>query len=401
MTAFRYEAIDPNGRKKRGTITADSMRRARREIRNTGLTPIAIKSIREQSRPFFRRKPRPPFRDVLAATRQLATLIDATMPVEEALLAVSTQMKGSPVAEKFLSVRERIIEGWRLSDAMAEHPETFSELYRGIVASGQASGRLGQVMLRLADMQEKNRAMQMKAITSLIYPAIVMIVATLVVWGLMRFVVPKIVDQISTTGASLPLITKIVIAISAFVGTWGWLMLLVIVAMVIGTIYLRRQPGGRRAIDRAVLSVPIIGTLARELDAARFSRTLSTLFASGTPLLESLTAARQTVNNSYIQRELDKTLVSVREGASVSNAVRRAGVFPPMMASMMAAGERSGHLPELLEKTADQMEQGFDTVVTTALRLLEPMVIVILGGVVMIIVLAIMLPILQINTMAL
>lgn len=402
MTAFRYEAVDASGRRKRGVINADTQRRARKDIQGAGLTPVSIKSMRERaSQDAGGRVKTPAAKDTIAATRQLATLIDASTTVEEALAAVGSQMKGAPMGEILMAVRGRIIEGWRLSDALAEYPKVFSPLYRGIVAAGEASGNLGPVMLRLADMVEKNRAMMMKAVTALIYPAAICVVAVLVVGALMHFVVPPIVDQFTNRDQTLPFLTQVVIGTSEFLGAWGWLVLLLFVGGIGLIWYLRKQAGPRRAMDRWILTIPLIGALARDLDAARFARTLSTLFASGAPLLDSLQAARRTVTNAHIHAQLEKTLTSVREGASLSNGVRRAEVFPPMMASMIAAGEKSGALPSLLEKTAEQMEEGFDTAVTVTLRLLEPAVVVGLGVVVLAIIMAIMLPLLQINTMAL
>ncbi len=403
MTAFRYEAVDTTGRKKKGVITADTQRRARKDIQAAGLTPISIKSVRgrEGTANATGRTKNPNAAELFAGTRQLATLIDAATPVEEALAAVGAQMKGSPMSDILLSVRARIIEGWRLSDALGEYPKTFNALYRGIVAAGEASGNLGPVMLRLADMVEKNRAMMMGAITALIYPAAILVVAVLVVGALMRFVVPQIVSQFAGRSETLPFITRLVIGASDFVRDWGWLVALAFIASGLIIWQVRKRPALKRAMDRWFLSLPVLGGLLRDLDTARFARTLATLFASGAPLLDSLQAARRTVTNAHIYDRLDVTLTSVREGASLSAGVRRAEVFPPMMASMIAAGERSGALPELLEKTANQMEQGFDAAVTVALRLLEPAVIVLLGAVVLVIIMAIMMPILQINTLAL
>ncbi|MEM9989950.1 MAG: type II secretion system F family protein, partial [Pseudomonadota bacterium] len=240
----------------------------------------------------------------------------------------------------------------------------------------------------------------MKALTSLIYPAAIFIVAIAVIVALMNFVVPQIVTQFSGRGQALPFLTVLVIGASDFIRHWGWLVGLLIIFAGIAIWQARRQPRSKQMMDKAILQLPLIGGLARDLDAARFARTLATLFASGAPLLDSLRAARRTVTNAHIYEQLEITLTGVREGASLSAGVRRAEVFPPMMASMIAAGERSGSLPALLEKTASQMEQTFDTTVTVALRLLEPAVIVTLGVVVLVIVLAIMLPILQMNTMA-
>ncbi|MEO1041001.1 MAG: type II secretion system inner membrane protein GspF [Pseudomonadota bacterium] len=402
MTAFRYEAVDAKGKRRRGVVNADTLRRARRDVVAAGLTPVSIGEASEGiTLPFQGGGNVPKRKDVIAATRQLAILVEAAMPVEEALAAVAMQMEGSGTAQVLTSVRNRVIEGWRLSKALGEHPKVFSQLYIGIVASGETSGELGTVLRRLADMQERNQAMAQKAQQALIYPACIFVVAIGVVWALMTFVVPRMVEQFARMdGVSLPLPTKIVIGTSAFIGAWGWLVLIVIVGAGIGFWWLRRQKAPRLMIDRFMLKVPVLGGLMQELDAARFARTLATLFAAGTPLLDALEGARRTLSNAFIAQEIGGAVVGVREGAALSIAVRRAAVFPPIMASMIAAGERAGKLPEMLERTASQMEMGFETATTTAVRLLEPAVIVLLGLVVMVIVLSIMLPILQINQMA-
>mgnify|MGYP006266582867 CR=1 FL=1 len=403
MTAFRYEAVDAAGRKRRGTVEAETLRRARREVAASGLTLLSIGETTDK--PLFslgRGKPAPKRADVIAATRQLATLVDAAMPVEEALAAVAAQMEGSRVSEVLTSVRGRVVEGWRLSRALGEHPRAFGALYRGIVASGETSGDLGTVLTRLADMQERNQQMAQKAQQALIYPACIFIVAIGVVWGLMTFVVPRMVEQFSRLdGVELPLPTRIVMGTSELVGQWGWLAALVVVGFGVGLWQARKRERARLVIDRLTLKLPVIGGLMRELDAARFARTLSTLFAAGAPLLEALEGARKTLANAHIRHEIAGATTAVREGASLAAAIRRAAVFPPIMASMIAAGERSGALAELLARTATQMETSFETATATALKLLEPAVIVLLGLIVMLIVLSIMLPILQINQMAL
>lgn len=404
MTAFRYEAVDANGKKRRGTVEAETARRARQEVIGAGLTLLALNEASSGGAMptigLSHRQKSPKGKDVIAATRQLATLIDASMPIEEALGAVAQQEDGSPTARVLTAVRTRVVEGWRMSDALAEHPKSFSNLYVGIVAAGETSGTLGPVLGRLADMLERNRAILSKAAMALIYPMVILFVAVAVVWGMMRFIVPKMVAQFSDMGADLPWITRVIVSLSDFVRSSGLFVLIAILAAVAAFVWARRQAGPRRAIDRFVLRLPIVGPLARDLDAARFARTLSTLFASGTPLLDALQGARRTVTNTHIRKELETTMTGVREGTSLSGAIRRAGVFPPMMASMVAAGERSGALPEMLEKTADQMEAGFEQATTLALRLLEPAVIVTLGAVVLVIMLAIMLPILDLNSFA-
>ena len=403
MTAFRYEAVDAGGRKRRGTIQADTARRARQELTGGGLTLLALAESAHGTGTglkLFSNEKAAKAKDVIAATRQLATLIEASMPVEEALGAVAQQEEGTPVARTLTAVRTKVVEGWKLSDALAQHPKAFSGLYVGIVAAGEQSGTLGPVLARLADMLERNRAILSKAITALIYPLVILVVDVAVVWAMMTFVVPKMVEQFEDMGAELPWITQFVIGASDFIRSYGLVVLIAILAAVAAFVWARRQAGPRRAIDRTVLKLPVIGPLARDLDAARFARTLSTLFASGTPLLDALGGARRTVTNSHVSHVLEGTMTGVREGASLSGSVRKADVFPPMMASMIAAGERAGKLPEMLEKTADQMEAGFERATTLALRLLEPAVIVSLGLVVLVIMLAIMMPILQINQLA-
>ncbi|MEM9234077.1 MAG: type II secretion system F family protein, partial [Pseudomonadota bacterium] len=235
MTSFRYEAVDAGGRRRKGVVSADTQRRARREIQNAGLTPLSIKAVGERAEPGTRKRtPRASQKDVIAATRQLATLIDASTTVEEALSAVASQMKGSALSEMLLAIRTRIIEGWKLSDALAEYPRSFSPLYRGIVAAGESSGNLGPVLLRLADMLEKNRAMATKALSALIYPAVIFVVAILVVTALMNFVVPQIVSQFTRSGDDLPFITDAMIALSNFLRSWGWLLLLVLIGVGVG-----------------------------------------------------------------------------------------------------------------------------------------------------------------------
>ena len=403
MTAFRFEAVDKAGKKTRGTVEAENLRRARREVIARGLTPLSVGEVQQRNvLALFNGPPVPKKGEVIAATRQLATLVDAAMPVEEALQAVAQQMDGQVIARVLTAVRARVIEGWRLSRALSEHPKAFNDLYRGIVASGETSGDLGTVLGRLADMQERNQQMSQKAIQALIYPAAIFCVAIGVIWALMSFVVPRMVEQFSRMdGVQLPLPTQIVIGASEFVGSWGWLVVLVVIASGVGFWQARRRERTRLLIDRWMVKVPVIGRFVVELDAARFARTLATLFAAGAPLLDALDGARRTLTNSHIQQEIAGATSQVREGASLAVAIRRAGVFPPIMASMIAAGERSGALADMLSRTAQQMEGSFETATTTAIRLLEPVVIVFLGLIVMLIVLSVMLPILQINNMAL
>lgn len=399
MATFHYEALDAAGRTKKGVLTADSQRLARQELKKTGLLPVSLEPVTAEKGGTTGARKRIREGDLVLATRQMATLVDASMPVEEALQAVSTEMDRPGIRQIFLSIRERVMEGWKMSDALAEHPRSFSALFRGVIASGEASGEFGKVLSRLADMLEKNRAIRMKALMALIYPAFLLIVMLMVISGLMIFVIPKIVEQFDTLGGKLPFLTRAVIGISDFLANWGLWLLLALVAGMIGFSQGLRLPAFRLGVDRFVLRLPIIGNLARQLDAARFSRTLATLTAAGTPLLPALQAARQTVVNRETDRRIASVVTGVSEGAALSGAIRKSAAFPPMLSYMIAAGERSGDMSPMLEKTAATMESEFDTVITLALRLIEPLIIIIMGALVLCIVLAIMLPILQINTL--
>lgn len=401
MPSFEYEAVDVAGRPKRGVVSAENARLARGELRRLNLTPVRVAAPRERAQKSGGRGvPRLFPADLEMATRQLHALLAAGTPVEEALNAVALQTDKPRARARLLAVRERVLEGWRLADALAEDPKSFSPVYRAVVAAGEASGDLGKVLDRLAAMLEKNRSMMNKAVGALIYPLVLFLVAGSVVAGLMVFVVPKIVDQFNTYDAKLPLLTSVVIAVSDLLARFGLIGLAALAAGAAGLSQALKAPAFRVAFDRALLRTPVVGRLLRGLDGARFARTLSTLFAGGAPLLDSMSGAQRTVSNAWMRTRLDQSISMVREGSSLAAALKRAAVLPPMMAHMVAAGERAGAVPALLDKAAAQLEDEFDTATTVALRLLEPLIIVAMGGAVMVIVLSIMLPILKLNTLA-
>ena len=402
MPTFEYEALDAGGRSKRGVVTAESARRARLELRRLKLTPVAISAASEgrASDGGKAKTPRISAGQLPAVTRQLSVLLGAGTPLEEALGAIALQAENPAVRARLIGVRERVTEGRRFADALAEDPKSFPALYRAVVAAGETSGDLGPVLARLATMLEKNRSMRSKAVGSLIYPVALVFFAGGIVTALMTLVVPRIVTQFEAFGAELPFITRAVIAVSEFIGAYG---LYILLAALIGAVAFwqgMRQPAFKREVDRSVLRLPIIGKLLRGLDGARFARTLATLVAGGAPLLDSLNGARRTVMNAYMRERLEGAVDQVREGASLAAAFKRANVLPPMMMHMVAAGERAGELPLMLDKSADQLEEEFDTASAVTLRLLEPSIIFAMGGVVAIIVVSIMLPMLQLNRLA-
>ncbi len=402
MPAFEYEALDFGGRTKKGVLSADSQRQARQELRRMKLTPLRLSAPRSERKAgaFGPEKPRVKPAQLVMMTRQLSALIGAGTPLEEALNAVAVQSESAPARTRILSVRERVMEGWRFADALAEDEKSFPALYRAVIAAGETSGDLGGVLDRLASMLEKNRAIKNKAVASLIYPAALTMIAGGVVTALMVFVVPKIIDQFNSFNAELPFLTKVVVGLSNWTVSYGLLALLFIAVLAVGFWRAMKQARFKLAVDRFMLKFPVFGRLSRSVDGARFARTLATLFSGGAPLLDSLVGAQRTVSNSYIRSRLDRTVTMVGEGSSLAAAIKRADVLPPMLTHMIAAGERAGALSELLDKAALQLEEEFDTASTVALRLLEPAIIVAMGGAVLVIVLSILLPILRINTLA-
>ncbi len=407
MAAFEYEALDTGGRRKKGVITADTMRLARKELRARKLVPVRLnESSRQRSEPTgaVSGLKLPSFnrglaaRDLALVTRQLATLINASAPVEEALQAIALQAEKPGVRNTLFSVRSGVMEGLRLSQAMAQQPHVFSPLFRSMVAAGEGSGTLGPVLERLADHLENGQKMRAKVTAALVYPSLLAVTAIGVVAMLMAFVVPKVVDQFDSLGRELPSLTKVIIAISDGVRDFGPFVL---GALVLGVLVIARglrNPAFRKRVDHMVLSIPVIGKLIRELHAARLARTMAALVSSGTPVLEGLNAARNTVRNTVMQEAIADASMQVSEGTSLSAALRRTKAFPPLVVYMAAMGEKSGTLDSMLTKAADYLEAEFEALTSAALSMLEPAIIIIMGFVVGTIVMAILLPMLQFNS---
>lgn len=401
MPSFDYEALDASGRARKGVINAESARLARAELRRVRLTPIAISAAADKQKAGAgKKKKHISSGQLVASTRQLAVLLSAGVPLEEAIGAVALQTDNESARKRLLSVRERVTEGWRFSDALGEHGKSFPQLYRSVVAAGETSGDLAGVLDRLATMLEKNRSMRNKALGSMIYPIALALVAGGVITALMTLVVPKIIVQFEAFNAQLPLVTRFVIGLSGFIGAYGPAILISIVLLSIGLWQGLKRPAFKQRFDRQMLGWPIIGNLLRGLDGARFARTLSTLVAGGAPLLDAMRGAGDTVANAHVKTRIARATDQVREGASLAAALKKAAVLPSMMVHMISAGERAGQVPTMLDNAAAQLEEEFETATSVALRLLEPMIIILMGGVVMMIVVSIMLPMLQLNSLA-
>jgi general secretion pathway protein F len=406
MAAFEYEALDALGRTRKGVVSAETPRLARRELRQNRLVPVRVSPAATPREGVMSRLPRlfvPRIgtSEVMLVTRQLATMISAAAPVEEALRAVALQTENKAFQTILFAVRTSVTEGAKLSEALARHPGVFSALYISLVGAGEMSGALGAILERLADHLERTGRMRAKVTIALVYPSVLAAVAGFVVLVLLMFVVPKVVEQFDSLGQDLPLLTKALIAVSGALSDYGIFALAALIAAGVFAQRALRTPDVRRRFDRAILRLPVLGRVVRQHQVARLARTLGTLFAAGVPALDALTAARATLSNTVLADGVSSVIAAVREGSGLSAALRQSKVFPPVVATMVAGGENSGRFDAMLDKAADQLEREFETVTAVAVGLLEPGIIVVMGGVVALIVMAILMPIFQLNTLAL
>jgi general secretion pathway protein F len=406
MADFDYLAIDTRGRETRGHIAAESIDDARVLLDRKRLYVVKVEA---GSGPAPRGKPlladlrfgskKMSSKQLALFTRQLATL-NRVSPLEESLRTITRQTEQETVRTIVSAVHAGVVEGRRLAEAMGREPKSFPPLYRAMVSAGERSGSLPIILERLSVLLERQAEINSKIITTLAYPAVLAVVAMGVVTALMMFVVPQVVEQFDTVGQELPLLTKIVIGISAVLVGYWWAILIAFAVIGLGIWRALKDPGIRLAFDSWILKLPLLGRLIRDLHAARMARTLATMVASRLPLLEGLTLTAGTIHNRRLKLASDEIVESIRGGGSLSAAMRRAGVFPPLLTYLAASGETAGQLDDMLERAADYLEREFDRFTATALSLLEPAIIVLMGGIVATIVLSILLPILQLNTLA-
>lgn len=403
MPDYRYVAIDSQGRERKGRLTAanDDAARAdlvRRkfhivEVAAAGAKPAAGRSL------FAFRRTRLSSKELALFTRQLATLAEVA-PLEEALRTLTRQSEAEKARAVIGDVHAGLLEGRRLADAMARQPGSFPPLYRAMVAAGETTGSLTTILARLADLLERQAEVRGKLIAALAYPIVLAVVAIGVVAALMIFVVPRVVEQFTDTGQQLPFLTRAVIAISGFAANWWWLIALLLVAGSFGWAAAMRQPAFKAQVDARLLRLPLLGRLLRDLYAARFARTLATMVSSRLPLVEGLRLTLPTIRNAALAGATATIVDQVRAGGSLSAALRDAGVFPPLLVYMTASGESAGRLEVMLERAADYLEREFDRFTAASMALLEPVIIVLMGSCVALIILAILLPILQLQNLA-
>ncbi len=402
MGAFEYTALNPQGRERRGVLEGDTPRQIRQQLREQGLVPLRVEEVARRERAAGRSRGGRLFGRVSAAdlalvTRQLATLVRSGLPLEEALGTVARQSEKNRLKSLMMGVRSRVVEGRTLADGLADFPHVFNDLFRATVRAGEQSGHLDIVLERLADYTESRQQLKQKTQLALLYPAILTIMAVGVVVALLTYVVPQVVQVFQSTGQALPLLTRGLIALSGFMREYFVLLAVALVAVLAGLSWLLRQPGPRRTYHRRLLGMPLLGKFTRGLNTARFARTMSILVSSGVPVLEAMRIAAEVLANLPMRAAVEEAATRVREGSSLSAAMTRSGLFPPIFIHLVGSGEASGRLEEMLDRAAANQERELEMRVATLLGVFEPMLILVMGGVVLVIVLAILLPIFELN----
>ncbi|CAM0118775.1 Type II secretion system protein F [Stenotrophomonas maltophilia] len=395
MALFDYQAANAQGRIEKGQLDADNPRGARQLLRGRGLTPVQVSAARGAGSGWGAR--RLSASEMAWATRQLASLLAASLPLEAALSAVIEQAERPHVAQALTAVRADVRAGQRLTVALAARPRDFPPIYRALVGAGEDSGDLARVMERLADYIEERNALQAKVLTAFIYPAAISLVSVAIVIFLLSYVVPQVVTAFVQARQTLPMLTQVMLAASAFVRSWGVWVGLGIAALVVAWRLALRKPELRLRWDAMLLRVPMVGRFVLGVNSARFASTLAILLDAGVPLLRALEAARQTLGNALLARCADDVSARVREGAALGSALKVQNVYPPILVHLVASGEKTGSLAPLLDRAAQTISREIERRAMALTALLEPTMILVMGGVVLTIVLAVLMPIMEMN----
>jgi len=403
MGAFEYVAVDGSGRERKGVIDGDTPRQVRQLLREEGLLPVVVEEVVEKkesgrSTPLSLRFQRGlSAADLALVTRQLATLVKSGLPLEEALLAVSQQTDKPRVRSIVLGVRSKVMEGHTLADGLADFPGSFPEIYRATVAASEQSGHLDAVLERLADYTDNRQQLRSRTMSAMLYPVLLFTVCVAIVFFLLVSVVPKVVEVFRTSEAQLPILTQLLISGSDFMRQYGiWLVIAIAGSIFLFNRWLRIE-SNRRRWHAFLLRVPLVGKVVRGSNTARFARTLSTLTASTVPVLEALRISSEVVTNLPMKGAVEDAAVRVREGAPIGRSLGTSRVFPPMMIHLISSGETSGELDTMLERAAVHQERELDSILQAVVGLLGPLMILVMGGLVLLIVLAMLLPIFELN----
>lgn len=402
MGAFEYVALDKAGKESKGLLEGDTAKHVRQVLRERQLLPIQVTEITKsesKTKSSFSIRRGLSASELALLTRQLATLSQAGLPLEEALLAVSQQNENPRAQSILLGVRSKVMEGHTLADGLADFPQAFPELYRATVAAGEQSGHLDKVLERLADFTESRQMLQQQVRNALIYPIALVVTAISIISFMLAYVVPKVVSIFENFDQELPILTRIMIASSDFIRSYWIFLILGTIAVVIGTRNLLKKEGPKRQFHRFLLKVPIISTVTRGLNTARFTQTLSILSGSSVPILEALRIASQVIVNIPMREAVEEASLRIREGAMISKSLAASKLFPPMTTHLISSGEASGRLDEMLDRAAQNQEREVDGLISTLLGIMQPLLVIFMAGVVLLIVLAILLPIFEINNL--
>jgi len=401
LGAFEYTAVDASGRERKGVLEGDTARQVRQLLRDQALLPVAVNEVsqteKKQSKAQFSVKRGVSASDLSLLTRQIATLVRSGLPLEEALYAVSEQTEKPRVRSIVMGVRAKVMEGHTLADGLSDFPAVFDELYIATVAAGEQSGHLDTVLERLADYTENREQLRSRTVNAMLYPVLLFIVCISIVALLLTFVVPKIVKQFENSKAELPVLTQVLIGISDFLRDWGLLLLAGLILAGFAFKRWLRDPAARRRFHSILLRLPLVGKVVRGSNTARFSRTFSTLTSSAVPVLEALRISGEVVTNLPMRDAVQGAADRVREGSPIGKSLGTSKLFPPMMIHLISSGESSGELETMLDRAATNQEREMDSILSTAVGLLGPLMILLMGGMVLIIVLAMLLPIFQLN----
>ncbi|OOZ41589.1 type II secretion system protein GspF [Solemya pervernicosa gill symbiont] len=400
MSAFEYAALDNTGKTRKGVLEGDTARQIRQQLRDLQLTPLQVEPVtereqRSQKQQLFVRSIGAT--DLALITRQLATLIRAGLPLEEVLQSVAKQSDKPRIKSMLLEVRAQVMAGHPLAEGMGRFSHIFPDMYRATVAAGEQSGHLDTVLERLADYTENRQQMQQKIQLALFYPALLTVMSVLIAGGLLTYVVPEVVRVFDNIGQTLPWLTRALITLSEFLQSYGIYLVLALGLSAIALQRLLRHEGPRYQFHTLLLKLPLIARLNRGLNTALFARTFSILTASGVPALDGLNISSQVVGSLPMRHAIDEAATKVREGSNLHTALEQSGHFPPMTLHLIASGEASGKLEEMLERAATNQEREVETLIAGLLGIFEPLLILVMGGIVLIIVLAILLPIFDLN----
>ncbi len=391
MGAYRYQALNKLGNTSKGVIEADSERHARQLVRAQGLIPTHIRTLTKQQQ--LSHKDKLSGQDLTLLTRQLATLLAAGIPVEESLHGISEQAEKDKVRELIIGVRAKVLEGYALAQAMSEFPNAFPELYRATVDAGEQTGRLDVVLEKLADYTEKQQQIRQKIQQALIYPALMILVSTTIISFLLAFVVPKIIEVFTSNGQSLPQMTQLLITMSELIKSYGLIAFLVIGVAIAGFKRSLVNNKIRTHWHRFLLKLPISSYLIRSINVARYIHTFGILFAAGVNVLETMRVSASLISNLLIRDAFTLAAIRVKEGKAINQALKETGFLSPMASHLIASGEKSGQIATMMERAAFSLDNEVKRLIDTALTLLEPLVILLMGAVVLFIVLATLLPV--------